>query len=185
MQKHFHPHPNPNSSQNPLKLALISILQVFEVGFGRAAASGEESVLRGGAKRTPTTEYGGNRLFLRQTDSNQSTSRSNAGRCGFRTRKVSSAIERLSIAMICPEHSNLGRRRRTMLRCHYHSTLPLPKSTRLEPMAIHLLSDVLCYVATVRLISDVFKSKLSLLLGLFTISHVRYSTTGASMVKNV
>ncbi|KAG5544781.1 hypothetical protein RHGRI_017282 [Rhododendron griersonianum] len=72
-----------------------------------------------------------------------------------------------------------------MLRRHYRSTLPLPKSTRSEPMAIHSLSNVLRFVAAVRLISDVFKSKLSLLRGLFTISHVRYSIAGASMVKNV
>ncbi|KAG5558330.1 hypothetical protein RHGRI_008305 [Rhododendron griersonianum] len=50
---------------------------------------------------------------------------------------------------------------------------------------VHSLSDILRSVAAVCLISDVFKSKLSLLLGLFTISHVRYSTAGASMVKNV
>ncbi|KAG5524367.1 hypothetical protein RHGRI_031134 [Rhododendron griersonianum] len=72
-----------------------------------------------------------------------------------------------------------------MLRRHYRSTSPLPKSTHSEPMVIHSLSDVLRSVAAIRLISDVFKSKLSLLLGLFTISHVRYSTAGASMVKNV
>ncbi|KAI8573544.1 hypothetical protein RHMOL_Rhmol01G0285600 [Rhododendron molle] len=72
-----------------------------------------------------------------------------------------------------------------MLRRHYNSTSPLPKSTRSEPMAIHSLSDGLRFVAVVRLISDLFKSKLSLLLGLFTISHIRYSTAGASMVKNV
>ncbi|KAG5566826.1 hypothetical protein RHGRI_002387 [Rhododendron griersonianum] len=73
-----------------------------------------------------------------------------------------------------------------MLRHHYRSTSPLPKSTRSEPMAIHSLSDIFCSVTAVRLISDVFKSKLSLFLGLiFTISHIRYSTAGASMVKNI
>ncbi|KAF7134356.1 hypothetical protein RHSIM_Rhsim08G0144300 [Rhododendron simsii] len=98
---------------------------------------------------------------------------------------VSSAIELLSIAVICPEHSDLSRRRRTFLCRHYRSTSPLPKSTRSKPMAIHLLFDILCSVAAICLISDVFKSKLSLLLGLFTISHARYSTACASMDKNV
>ncbi|KAI8569662.1 hypothetical protein RHMOL_Rhmol02G0294600 [Rhododendron molle] len=72
-----------------------------------------------------------------------------------------------------------------MLRRHYRSTLPLPKSTCSKLMAIHSLSDVLRSIAAVHLISDVFKSKPSLFLGLFTISHVCYSTAGASMVKNV